>query len=120
MECTPFLFIDMAVMIFWRYVLCSNRGALYRLTGIPSRELTNTFVDAEVIWNKDIRLVSERLNSCDDLTEMLRIIESFLVNVVRSFRKHHHAVDVTSQLILNQQERITLDQLADQSCLSVR
>ena len=95
-------------------------GALFRLTGIPSGELTNTFVDAEAIWPKTIRLVSERLNSTDSLTEMLTIIETCLVKLVQSFRKNYHAVDATSRLILVQQQRISLDQLADQSCLSTR
>lgn len=95
-------------------------GALFRLTGIPSYELTNTFVDAEVIWGNDIRLVSERLNSTDELVTMLSLIESFLIRLVSSFRKSHHAVDATSRLILGQQQRISLDQLADYSCLSTR
>ncbi len=42
-------------------------GALFRLTCIPSQELTKTFVDAEAIWATAIRLVSERLNSTDAL-----------------------------------------------------
>ena len=95
-------------------------GALFRLTGIPSGELTNTFVDAEAIWPKNIRFVSERLNSTDNLTEMLTIVETFLAGLVQSYRKNHHAVDATSRLILAQQQRISLDQLADQSCLSIR
>lgn len=95
-------------------------GALFRLTGIPLHELTDTFVDAEAIWPKDIRLVSEWLNSTDDLTEMLTIIETFLAEIVQSLRKHHHAVDVTSRLIVGQQYRFSLDQLADQACLSTR
>ncbi len=95
-------------------------GALFRLTGIPSGELTNTFVDAEVIWPKNIRGVSERLNSTDDLTEMLTIVEVFLLSLVQSFHKQYHAVDATSQLILGQQQPVSLDQLADQSSLSVR
>ena len=95
-------------------------GVLFRLTGIPSGELTNTFVDAEAIWPNGIRLVSERLNSTDALPDMLTIIETFLGQLVQSFRKTHHAVDATSRLILEQQHHLSLDQLAGQSCLSIR
>lgn len=95
-------------------------GALYRLTAIPSVELTNTFVDAEAIWGRDIRLVSERLNSTDELADMLAIIELFLIGLTQSFRKSYHAIDATSRLILQQQQPISLGQLADQSCLSIR
>ncbi|GAB3643598.1 helix-turn-helix domain-containing protein [Spirosoma arcticum] len=95
-------------------------GALFRLTGLPSGELTNTFVDAEAIWPKAVRPVSEWLNSTDDLTEMLTIVEAFLSGLFQSFRKHHHAIDATSRLIVGQQHRFSLDHLADQSCLSIR
>ena len=37
---------------------------------------------------KTIRLVSERLNSTDDLIDMLTIIEAFLVGIDQSLRKH--------------------------------
>jgi hypothetical protein len=40
---------------------------------IPSQELTNTFADAEAIWSKEIRRVSERLNSTDALPEMITL-----------------------------------------------
>lgn len=95
-------------------------GALYRLTGLPAHELTNTFADADAIWPGLIRQVSEQLTSTDKLTEMLTLIESFLVGVVQSVRKSHHAVDASSQWLLAQRSRISLDQLADYSCLSVR
>lgn len=95
-------------------------GALFRLTGIPAHELTNTFVDAEVIWSNALRLVSERLNSTDTLAEMLTIIEMFLMGAVQSVRKSRHAVDASSQWLLAQRRCFSLDQLADQSCLSSR
>lgn len=95
-------------------------GALFRLTGIPSGELTNTYVDAEAIWSRDVRLVSERLDSIGTLPEMLALVEDFLVRIVPSFRKSSHAIDAASQLILGQRQRLSLDQLADHSCLSIR
>ncbi len=95
-------------------------GALYRLTGLPAHELTNTFADADAMWPGVIRQVSERLTGTDNLTEMLTLIESFLVGLVSRFRKGFHAIDQTSQFILQQQPWVSLDQLADYSCLSVR
>ena len=95
-------------------------GALFRLTGIPSGELTNTFVDAEAIWPNGIRPVLERLDSTDVLTDMLTIIEACLVGLVCSHCKRPHAVDTISRLIVEQQHHLSLDQLADQSCLSIR
>src|SRR5215210_1062075 len=53
-------------------------GVLFRITGIPFYELTNTFINAEDIFSKEIRLVNERLNSTSDYKEMIEIVEKFL------------------------------------------
>lgn len=95
-------------------------GALFRLTGLPADELTNSFIDAEAIWPKLIRPVSERLNSTDNLTDMLAIVETFLIQLVQVVHRNDHPIDAISRVIVAQQGRISLDQLADQSCLSIR
>ncbi|WP_369407610.1 DUF6597 domain-containing transcriptional factor, partial [Hymenobacter arizonensis] len=38
-------------------------GALYRLTGIPQGELTNTFIDADAVWGAELRQLTARLGS---------------------------------------------------------
>ena len=53
-------------------------GALFRLTGIPSHELTNTFVDAEAVFSAEISRVNERLSYTRHYTEMIPIVEEFL------------------------------------------
>ena len=96
-------------------------GALFRLTGIPSSELNDTFTDAEAIWPKAVRLLSQQLCSTDVLPQMLSYIEAFLVRLVSSCcKKQRHATDAASRQILEQQDRFSLEQLADQSCLSIR
>lgn len=37
-------------------------AALYRLTGIPSYELTNAYIDAETVFPKNIKEVNDKLN----------------------------------------------------------
>jgi len=39
---------------FFALQIVLQPSALFRLTGIPSYELTNTFIDAEAVWGKDI------------------------------------------------------------------
>lgn len=100
-------------------------GALFRLTGIPSYELTNTFVDAEAIFSPEIRLVNERLSSTDNHLEMLAIVEDFLFYLVRRQITHQSRfsrlpIDKVSQLLLQNPTSFSLDWLADQACLSTK
>lgn len=105
---------------FWAIKVIFQPGMLYRLTGIPLPELTNTFIDAEAIWGTTIRAVCSRLNSSDDLVEMLDIIGLFLERLIKTVPKAESPVDKASQSILHQKQPVSLDQLAHQSCLSVR
>ena len=100
-------------------------GALFRLTGIPAHELTNTFVDAEAVFPPEIHLVNERLSSTDDHLEMIAIVEDFLMYLVRrrrmsQFRYCSLPIDKVSQFLLQNPSPFLLDWLADQACLSTR
>jgi AraC-like DNA-binding protein len=95
-------------------------GALFRLTGIPAHELTNAFVDAEAVFSGEIRLVNERLNSAHHYTEMIDIVETFLLYLVRRANRPLRPVDRVSQFLLRSPAVPSLDWLADQACLSPR
>ncbi|GAA4383457.1 helix-turn-helix domain-containing protein [Hymenobacter koreensis] len=94
-------------------------GALYRLTGIPQHELTNTFVDAEGVWSAELRRVNERLNSTAAYPEMLAIIEAFLLGRIQQAQAAH-PTDAVGQLLLHPPPQASLNWLADQACLSPR
>lgn len=110
-------------------------GALFRLTGIPAHELTNSFVDAEAVFSPEIRLVNERLSYTRHYTEMIPIVESFLLYLVRRSKIQLRPIDRVSQFLLQQSSVASLDWpgldwpglswpgldwLADQACLSQR
>lgn len=100
-------------------------GALFRLTGLPLHELTNTFVDAEAIFSPEIRLVNERLSSTDRYDEMTTIVETFLYYLIRKARKDSLPIDRVSQLMLNAAGTInsasrSVDWLAQEACLSTK
>jgi hypothetical protein len=46
---------------FLAFVVHFQPGMLYRLTGVPLHELTNTYVDALEIFPKEVTIVNERL-----------------------------------------------------------
>ncbi|AXE16521.1 AraC family transcriptional regulator [Runella rosea] len=105
---------------FWVLQIVLQPSAVFRLTGIPSYELTNTFIDAEAIWGKDIRTAHEQMCNSEDIEEVIIIAESFLEKIIRQSKRNLHSVDKVGSLILNQYQSISIDRLADQICLSPR
>lgn len=95
-------------------------GVLYRITGLPYDELTNTCIDAEGVFSTEVKLVSERLNSADYYIEMISIIERFLLKLVKNIKREPHPVDIVSGLITGCPEQTSVIQMAQSSCLSTR
>lgn len=105
---------------FWSLQIVLQPGALFRLTGIPSYELTNTFIDAEAVWGRDIREAHEQMSNTDDVDKSILIAEAFLEKIIRKSKRDLHGIDRVSQLILGQNKVISIDNLANQACLSPR
>ncbi|QDK82075.1 AraC family transcriptional regulator [Spirosoma sp. KCTC 42546] len=96
-------------------------GALFRLTGIPSHELTNTFVDAESVFSTEIRRVNERLSYTKHYLDMIPIVETFLFYLInRAKSRHPRPIDNVSRFILQNPMTVSLDWMANQACLSQR
>ena len=105
---------------FWALKIIFQPCALFRLTGIPMHELVSNFADAEVIFGKNATLLYERLNSSDDLNEMIEQIELYLQKIISQKTKDIHPIDFVCQQILIQNSRQNIDILAKQSFLSTR
>ncbi len=94
-------------------------GGLYRLTGIPSSQLNNCYLDAESIF-KNIKEVNDRLNDAADFHSMVAVVESFLLTQVNRGIKEFHRLDQVSDLILKTNKVLSVEWLAKESCLSIR
>jgi AraC-like DNA-binding protein len=94
--------------------------ALYLLTGLPIKELTNTFINAEELWGNEIRMICEQLFNIEKLETILVVIENFLENKFSKLKKTEHPIDKVCQIILLKTENSTIDLLASKSCLSMR
>ena len=110
---------------FMLFQVVFQPGALFRLTGIPSHELADTYVDAEAVFAPEINLVNERLSSTDNHLEMIDIVEDFLYYLVRrqsnkSYRMSCLPIDKVGQFLLQNPASFSLDWLADQACLSTK
>ena len=95
-------------------------GVLYRITGMPYSELTNTFVDAEAMFGKEIRMVNERLNSTRDYREILEVIETYLLSLMTRISRDAQHLDRVAQMIIDHPENSTVLGKASDSFLSVR
>lgn len=96
-------------------------GALFRLTGIPAKELTNSFVDAEAVFGPCVRLVNERLCNTRHYLDMIPVVEEFLLQLVESSRiTKLRPIDRIGKLLLELPEPALLDRMAGIACLSQR
>lgn len=93
-------------------------GALFRLTGIPSNLLTNTFVDGEAIFSSEINRVNERLSGTDKPSEMIEVVERFLRYLVSRVKHDARPIDKTGHYLLQYPKNAPLDWLAREACLS--
>jgi AraC-like DNA-binding protein len=95
-------------------------GALYRLLGFSSQELTTQFTDAEAIMGQELQLVNDRIANALSNKEIIEHVETFLLAKLNNVKKDVHGVDKIGQLLLHQPMDFSLDRLANQACLSPR
>jgi AraC-like DNA-binding protein len=105
---------------FWALQIIFQPSGLFRLTGIPSYELTNIFIDAEAIWGKEIRAAHEQMNNSDDVDAAIKIAETFLEKMVQKSKRDLLGIDKVGQLILCQDRHISMVKMADEACLCIR
>lgn len=105
---------------FLSFQVVFQPSGLYRLTGIASAELTNTYLDAEDIFGNTTRLINEQLYFAKNYTGMVHIIEQFLKGLIKKSNVSQHSVDVISNLMVGQNECYSLDRFIDKSCLCHR
>lgn len=105
---------------FWILQIVLQPTALFRLTGIPSYEITNTFIDAEAVWGKEIRSIHEQMCNSEGIAKVILIAEDFLKKVINRSKSNLQGIDKVSSIILNQRTLISIDKLASDACLSNR
>jgi AraC-like DNA-binding protein len=95
-------------------------STLYQLLRFPITILTNNFLDAESIWGNDVAMLCDRLKQEDDLDKMIICIESFLTIKMKKIHINFTPIDTASNWLLQQENNVSIDWLASQSCLSKR
>jgi AraC-like DNA-binding protein len=106
---------------FLVFQIVFNPGSLFRLTGIPSHQLTNCYLDAGLIFpNSSINEVNERLAESTNHQEMVHIVELFISTLVKKVKKEIHQLDNIGSLMLQSNEAKSIDWLAKNAYLSNR
>lgn len=94
-------------------------GALFRLTGLPLDQLTDTWVDAESVFPPSFRHLVDELTPLDDPARLIAAAERWLAALVQSARQPLAAADLVAQLLLHS-DGLGLDALARAHGLEVR
>jgi AraC-like DNA-binding protein len=105
---------------FWILQMVLQPSALFRLSGIPAYEITNTFIDAEAVWGKKISSIQEQMCNTESIEEVIKMAEGFLERLIKRSETSLHGIDKISSVILNQDRPLSMDQLASDACLSSR
>lgn len=92
-------------------------GGLYRLTGMPSCEINDAYIEADCVFSKEVHAVNEAFFFARNYTEIVQIANGFIENLVRKAVKESHPVDRVCQWMLAN-PTATLDTLAKKSFLS--
>lgn len=94
-------------------------GGLYRLLGIPLREIVDCDFDARLILGKEITSVLEQLMNTLGNEERNKIIQDYLVSKL-IYLKSERIIDLAMLQLVKTQGNLSMDFLASQACLSVR
>ena len=105
---------------FLSFQVVFQPGAFYRLTGIPAEMLTNYSLTADEIFGREADYINEQLLETKDYREMIKLVEAFLITVVKKVNKPQHPIDKIALLMLSDYEKYSLDFFIREACISQR
>ncbi len=95
-------------------------GGLYRLMGVPLNEFSmDESFDSTYMLDKEIAFITEQLREATAYDQMVSIIESFLLKKIRHLRSKL-PIDSVLPLIIKNGGLVNVDDIAAQSCVSIR
>lgn len=97
-----------------------NPGGLYRLTGIPSNHLTNQYIDAQVVFSKEIKYVNEKINDCTTFLQMIAVVEAFLLHEIKRNLYDSNPLDIVTTNLFANDLIPSVDTLSRNACQSTR
>lgn len=126
---------DLPVVLYGQFTQVTNRmighrflvfqivflpGALYQLTGIPSNELINEYLDGSLFFGNQVHEVNEQLFEAANYESMIQIGNRFIRQCIAKAMKPILPIDWACALLLKPNSSFNLTQLAAQACYSPR
>lgn len=97
-------------------------NGFFAIFGIPQRILINSILPVEDILGKDTPLITEQLESSNDISEMSRYLNAYFVKKLFS-QKHKHYTNVIARIshsIFKNKGLVSIDSLAYDANMSLR
>ena len=94
-------------------------GALYRILGIPLSQLVDRYFDATLIFGPEIKSLTEELMNTECSDQRNKIVQTYLLSKLHSL-KPTLSIDFALQKLIASTGKISMDQLAENCCLSTR
>lgn len=95
-------------------------GALYRLTGVPMIQLSNSYLDATLLLGTEVLRVNEQLAAASTNAAMLQLVETYLLQLLHKRVAYDHPVMQISQEMLATGTWYGVDHYLKASCLCLR
>ena len=93
-------------------------GGLFRLIGLPAKEINNEYLDAQAVLGSQLREVNEKLMNTEHYPDMIPVVEDFLIKLSRKTPYSHRPIDNFTMQMVNCPNNISLNWMAHESCLS--
>jgi AraC-like DNA-binding protein len=101
------------------FVIAFQPGGLYRLLGIPMKELYDEGFEGRELVGSTIESITQQLLDAVSFAEMIRIAEQFLLTKLSSL-KSILPFDEAMQVLVKNSGLSSIDHIASTSCLSLR
>lgn len=95
-------------------------GALFKLTGIPSSELVNEYLDGSIFFGNQVHEVNEQLFEAKNYDAMIAIGNQFIRTLIAKSTQSILPIDWACAQLLNKTSQWSIDQIARQACYSTR
>jgi AraC-like DNA-binding protein len=104
---------------FSAFIIFLQPGVLHRLIQLPMMELLHQCCDAELLLGAEVRTVSNQLAAATSQSEMLSIVEKYLLQKCKRLLMKT-SIDTIAYHLMADPTSFSLDSIARQACLSTK
>lgn len=94
-------------------------GGLFRLVGVPMREMMDNSFDSSLLLGKEIKDLTEQLMNTENYNQRIMMIQQFLVSKIKTLKAGLPMEQVMTNAFVKN-ELTDIDRLAAQACISTR